>query len=151
MSKPFILSPRRKNDEADGQRHVVKMLRAYVPDGVWWSASISGVKLPPHTAAEAKRMGMERGMPDFIFIFRDGVSRFVEMKTLAGSLTPEQQHVERLVGRHNFKVCRTYPGNHALTWGEFKTALTAWMAPLGVDWLTERESLQREAARRRAA
>lgn len=150
MGAPFKLKPKNRKDEADGQVHVVKMLRAYLPDEVWWSVSLSGVCLPMHIAVSAKRAGMQKGAPDFSFIFRDGVTRYVEMKTLEGALTPEQQTVERLVGRHNFKVCRAYPGNHGQTWREFKRALTDWMAPLGIAWLTGAESLRREAQRRAA-
>jgi hypothetical protein len=148
--RPFALKSRNRSPEADGQKYLVTMLRAYLPDQVWWCAGLSGLRLPPHIAAEAKRMGMEKGDYDLKFLFPDGVTRYVEVKSVDGVLTPEQKRVRELAGEANVAVVRIYTLNLPQSWRELKRALDVWMAPLGLDWLNERESLQRYAKRRAA-
>lgn len=148
--RPFHLRSPQRNDEAAGQKHVVRMLRAYMPGPpvCWWCASINGVRLPMHTAMEAKRMGMERGAPDLSFVFRDGITRVIDLKLPDGSLTKEQKALREMMGAHNFAVCTVYPLYPGRTWAEVKGVLEGWMAPLGDRLLTDAEAikLQREVA-----
>lgn len=145
----FKLRRKNRSDESDGQKHVVRKLRAYLPARIWWTVSLSGIRLPPHIAAEAKRMGMERGAPDFSFVFPDGVTRYIDLKTEQGSLTLEQRQLRRRVGEDDFAVCHVYATAPHRTWAEFKAVLDRWMEPYeGLTWLTDAESVAREMRRR---
>lgn len=150
---PFQLKQKPRRDETNGQKHVVKMLRAYLPDQVWWTVSLSGIRLPMEVAVEAKRMGMQKGAPDFSFVFPDktGLTRYIDLKTPTGSLTFEQRMLMRRVGKDNFKVCIVHPHVPGRTWAEFKATIDPWLAGAGLAWLTDTESVQREARRRAAA
>lgn len=149
-ARAFTLKRQNRSDEADGQVLIVERLRAYLPDEVWWTVSLSGIRLPLQVAVKAKKMGMQKGAPDFSFVLRDGGTRYIDLKTVDGDLTPEQKRLRQMVGAHNFKVTRVYPDNPRKTWWEFKGALDYWMAPLGIAWLTDTESYQREQRRRAA-
>jgi hypothetical protein len=138
----LVLKNHNAMPEAEIQRHVVSMLRAYLPTGVWFTASLSGVKLTPAIAGQAKAAGMERGAPDLSFIFPDGVTRYIEMKAPGCFFTNEQAALKRVLG-DDMMVARS--------WADVKAVLTGWMAPYGLTWLTERESLERLAAQREAA
>jgi hypothetical protein len=135
MARPFTLRAPNRKDEAAMQKHCVTMLRAYLPNEIWWSAGLSGLRLPPHIAAEAKRMGMQRGDSDLHFVFPDGITRYAEAKTPQGVLTPEQKRVLAMVGVERFIVFRSWP--------ELQAAVTGWMGPFGLRWLTDTESLRR--------
>lgn len=142
MSKPFKLTAARRTPEMAVQKHIVAMLRAYMPDEVFWTASLSGVRLSPAVAGQAKAAGLERGCPDLMFIFLgDGSVRFIEVKAEGGQLTPEQARLARALGAR-FAVARDWPGA--------KATLERWMGDLGLRFLTDTESLQREARRRAA-
>lgn len=138
---PYLLRSPNRRDEAGLQKRVAAMLRAYLPDDVWWTASLSGVTLTPAIAGQAKASGMNRGAPDLSFIFPDGVTRYIELKSEDGTLSVEQKALARtLVG--DMAVCRSVP--------EVRQRLAAWLEPYGLSFLTERESIQREARRRAA-
>lgn len=142
MSRPFMLRAQRRTPEEDLQRQVATMLRAYLPDAVWWSASLSGVKLSPGIAAKAKAAGMQRGAPDISYVWPDGETTYTELKAGRGVLTPEQKTLAATLGSR-FAVCRS--------WLEVKAAVSGWMEPFGLRWLTERESLRRASTVTRAA
>lgn len=91
--------PKRRNasPEADLQEAVVKYLELALPPsaGVWWSASMSGVRLPSAAAkAKAKRQGLRPGMPDLCFIplwgENHGETFWIELKAAKGQLSVEQ-------------------------------------------------------------
>lgn len=142
MTRAFALRAPRQTPEEDLQKRVATMLRAYLPDSVWWSASLSGVKLSPGIAAKAKAAGMQRGAPDISYVWPDGVTTYTELKAGIGVLTPEQKALAEVLGAR-MVICRS--------WADVKAALSVWMAPFGLQWLTERESLRRASTVRRAA
>ncbi len=130
----FRLRSPRFAAEAALQKQVAALLRAYLPEGVWFTASLSGVKLTPAIAGQAKAAGMNRGAPDLSFIWPDGDTTYIELKADKGVLTPEQKALsETLKGR--LAVCRSTQD----VWH----ALTEWMTPYGLRFLTDRESLKR--------
>lgn len=135
----FRLRAPHGNAEAAFQRQVVGLLRAYLPDEIWWSASLSGVQLSAPIAARAKAAGMQRGAPDLSFVLPDGTTVYIELKAPGGSLTPEQKALGETLS-DSFAVCRTWP--------EVRTALRGWMAPHGLRFLTNTESVRRHAAAR---
>ena len=108
---------------------------------MWFTASLSGVKLTPAVAGQAKAAGMQKGAPDLSFVFPDGDTTYIELKADKGILTPEQQRLSEALGGR-FAVCRS---THDV-W----EALTAWMTPYGLRFLTDSESWKRECAGRAA-
>lgn len=139
MSRPFVLRRSRAQPEAAFQRQVAALLRAYLPDEVWWTASLSGVTLSAEVAGKAKAAGMQKGAPDLSFVLPNGSTVYVELKTDTGTLTPEQKMLGETLG-DDFAVCRS--------WQEVKAALERWFAPLGLRLLTDTESVRRHASTR---
>ncbi len=139
---PFRLRAKHGRPEAVLQKHVAAMLRAYLPDEVWWTASLSGIRLSPGAVMSAKTSGMNRGAPDLSFIWPDGATTYVELKAEGGVLSPEQARLARTLGK-TMRVARSWP--------EVKAIVGGWLAEQGLGWLTEKESLEREARRRAAA
>lgn len=138
----FRLRAQGRGEEAAIQERVAAMLRAYMPTEVWWTASLSGVPLSPPVAAAAKRAGMQKGAPDLSFIFPDGRSRYIELKTPTGTLTPEQAMLQERLGPR-MAVCRSWP--------EVRDVLIVWLRSYGLRLLTDKESVMREGAARQAA
>ena len=116
------------------QAHVATMLRAYLPDGIWWSASLSGIRLTPHLQKKAKGQGLNRGAPDLSFVMPSGVTRYIELKVGKNGLTDEQEALQATLGGR-MAVCRSWP--------EVRDQLAAWMAPHGLRFLTDTESFKR--------
>lgn len=141
MARPFTLKNRPGRPEQAIQERVAAMLRAYLPDEIWWTASLSGVTLPMHVAVSAKKAGMNRGAPDLSFVWPDGETTYLEVKAPDGVLSTEQARLARILVR-KMRVCRS--------WEEAREALEIWMAPHGLRFLTDTESLRREARRRAA-
>jgi hypothetical protein len=56
----------------------------------FWSHLPSGDKRHPITAMRLKRMGLRRGLPDFIFLCSDGHTAWLELKRPNGKLSVEQ-------------------------------------------------------------
>lgn len=134
----FRLTAQRAQPEGLIQQRIVAMLRAYLPDEVWWTASLSGVPLSPAAAKRAKAHGMQKGAPDLSFVFPDGVTKYIEVKSQTGILTPEQRALQVTLGTHRFAVARS--------WEDAKEILTAWLAEHGLRFLTDAESVRRRAA-----
>ena len=128
--------------EADLQREVVMQLRAYLPDEVFWFASLAGVRLTAGAAAKAKAAGHNRGAPDLSFIWPGGDTTYIELKSRAGRLTPEQVEIAAALGPR-LAVCRT--------WKEVEAAVLVWLDFHGLAWLTDLESLQRSPSGMRYA
>lgn len=133
MSRPFVLRQAHGTPEAAFQRQVVALLRAYLPDEVWWTASLSGVSLSAAAAGRAKAAGMRKGAPDLSFVLPDGATVYVELKAPSGTLTPEQKALGETLG-DAFVVCRSWP--------EVKAAMERWMAPHGLRFLTDAECVR---------
>lgn len=142
MSRPFNLRAPRQSYEQPIQEKVAAMLWAYLPDAVWWTCSLSGVRLTPAMAGAAKRAGMNKGAPDLSFIWPDGRTTYVEVKGPDGVLTPEQKRLKATLG-DDMVVCRSWP--------EVRAAVSPWLERHGLRWLTDTESVRREFARRQAA
>lgn len=141
MSRPFTLRSNRQSPEAVLQRRVVTFLRAYLPDEVWWTASLSGVKLTMQIAVQAKAAGMNKGAPDLSFVWPDGSTTYIELKAAGGTLTPEQRQLWDTLG-DRMTVCRTWP--------EVRTSLHVWMQRHGLTWLSDADAWKREKSRRAA-
>ena len=100
----------RANPEAALQVRVKEYLSVVLPPGIFWTASLTGVNLSMRAAVRAKAMGIRRGAPDLCFLFPDGITRWIELKTRTGSLTPEQRAFRDLCtasGRDIHAVCRS--------------------------------------------
>lgn len=102
----------------------IALAPAHTPGSIIWTASLAGHgKLSMAARNKAKAMGLQPGWPDLQFLFPDGVTRYVELKSATGSLTPEQRDFRARTERHNiFAVCRSVE--------EVETALRAWGARL---------------------
>lgn len=143
VGKSFSLSSGHGTYESNIQKRVAAMLRAYLPDEVWWTASLSGIPLAAPAAARAKEHGMQRGAPDLSFIFPDGRTRYIELKAAKGTLTPEQRALHDILQPVGcFAICRS--------WEEVRGILKMWLAFYGLRLLTDTESYQREMKRRAA-
>lgn len=138
----FRLKAKPRRPEADLQRDVAAKLRAYLPWSVWWTASLSGIRLTPRMASEAKRAGSNRGAPDLSFIWPDGKTTYIELKAEDGELSAEQKALARTLGP-SMRVCRSWP--------EVEGAINAWMCAYDLKFLTDGEAVQRELGRRAAA
>lgn len=113
--------------EAALQIAVKQYLTLCLPDDVEWTASSAGVTLGASKAArmrqgaKAKAMGLRKGWPDLQFLFADGVTRFIELKTETGSLQPEQREFRdrcKASGRDIWAMCRSL--------NEVIATLSAW-------------------------
>lgn len=82
---------KRAAPEAKLQISVKQYLSYCLPDDILWTASLTGVHLSMQARTKAKAMGVRRGFPDLMFLFPDGVTRYIELKTATGSLSPEQR------------------------------------------------------------
>jgi len=67
------------------------LLQATMPNWLWTHIG-HGEKRDEVTAARLKRMGVQRGWPDFIFV-GPGRVFFLELKRIGGKPTPEQREV----------------------------------------------------------
>ena len=142
MSRAFKLKAPNRQPERDLQRAVAEDLRAYLPGEVWWTASLSGVRLSPGVASDAKKAGMEKGAPDLSFVWPDGETTYVELKAGDGTLTAEQKRLQATLGSR-FAVCRSK--------AEVRAVLAPRLAAAGLRFLTDTESWQREGLRRARA
>lgn len=145
MTRPWALRAPNRKLESELQLHVVRQLRLYLPDEVWFTVSLSGLRLPPQIAVRAKAAGMEKGAPDLSFVFPGGVTHYIELKKPGGTLSPEQKRLAEVLG-WRFALCRS--------WAEVKAVLADWMATHGLAFLDEtaavRRALKREGERRDA-
>ena len=98
----------RANPEARLQIDVKQYLTLCLPDDIKWTASLTGTHLSIRAATRAKAMGVRRGWPDLSFLFPDGVTRFIELKTATGSLSAEQRDFRDAAKPHGvWAVCRS--------------------------------------------
>lgn len=117
------------------QTQVARYLSWCLPEDILWTASMTGQNLSIRQATKNKAAGVKRGWPDLSFLFPDGVTRFIEMKTATGSLTPEQRRFrDHCAGFGNFAVCRSVE--------DVESTLRAWGAkmknhPFKLDQATE--------------
>lgn len=82
---------KRSNPEAAIQIRIHQMLTFRLPDGVLWTASMTGTHLSMSARTRMKAMGVRRGFPDLMFLLPDGRTVYAEVKTPTGSLSVEQR------------------------------------------------------------
>lgn len=85
--------PARKNGNPEHklQVSVKQYLEVALPRSIEWTANGAGQALSMYAAGKAKASGVRKGWPDLQFLFPDGVTRYIELKTDVGSLSPEQR------------------------------------------------------------
>ncbi len=89
---------------------------------IYWTASLTGTYLSMAARTRAKAMGVQRGLPDLLFVFPDGITRFIELKAGA-SLSPEQRDFRDRCAAHDIWAL-------ARSIDDVATALTRWGAKL---------------------
>lgn len=116
--------PARAAPEAKLQIAVKEYLGWCLPDDVIWTASLAGHgKMTMQARNKAKAMGLKAGWPDLQFLFADGVTRYIELKSDVGSLSPEQRAFrERAQPAGVWALCRSV--------AEVETALRGWGAAM---------------------
>lgn len=115
----------RKNPEGALQVEVKEYLSVTMPRAIQWTASLAGHgKLSMAARNKSKAMGLRPGWPDLQFLFPDGVTRYIELKSQTGRLQPEQEDFQARCAPHGIHaVCRSLP--------EVVHQLRAWGAALG--------------------
>ena len=125
------LKPRRRNasPEADFQKTVTAYLERALPSeaGVFWSATMNGVRVSLGVRATLREQGLRPGVFDFVFIPLVGPSAgqtfWLELKAPKGRLTEEQSALMDVL----------YPagrGAQARTLEQVCAALVAWGFPI---------------------
>lgn len=115
----------RANPEHKLQCAVREYLEYALPPSIYWTASLTGTFLSPNARSKAKAAGVRRGLPDLLFVFPDGVTRYIELKAKAGVLTPEQRDFQARFGPLGiFWVAKSVD--------DVEAALRLWGAPLRV-------------------
>jgi hypothetical protein len=108
------------------QVKVHRFLKERMPDGSFYIASLSGVKLTPMTRMKAKAAGgLRAGWPDWSFLCADGITRFVELKRpdvkgqARGAMSAEQKAFQAQCAPFGiYAVCRSVD--------EVEAALIGW-------------------------
>ena len=124
-------TPRRKNGspEADLQKAVVQYLELALPKeaGVFWSATLNGIRVSRGIRAGLRDQGLRPGVPDLVFIPlagpRAGQTFWIELKAEKGRPTPEQDALMDVL----FPAGR---GAFARSVHQVCAALSAWGFPL---------------------
>lgn len=99
---------KRDNPEARLQIAVKQYLGWCLPDDILWTASLTGVHLSMRARTKAKAMGIKRGFPDLQFLFADGVTRYIELKSDVGVLSAEQKAFrDRAAPKGIWALCRS--------------------------------------------
>lgn len=83
---------RRRHDEDDLQRAVVKFLRWSLPDNATFFHIPNGGQRHKRAAARLVGLGVRAGMPD-LAIIADGRPLFIELKADAGRVSPAQMQM----------------------------------------------------------
>lgn len=88
---------------------VADRLREFARPDVWWTHFPAGEHRSEVAGARLKRMGLRRGVPDYIFWLPNGRTAFLELKVGKGRLSPEQTaFMDAMVGRgHVYQVARS--------------------------------------------
>jgi len=96
--------------ERKTQIAIADLLRAACRPGWWWSHIGHGEARSEATGALLKRMGLRKGIADFLLIAPDGVHHWLELKRGNAPLTPEQQDFAAMLRARNVPhgVARSY-------------------------------------------
>lgn len=91
---------------------VADLLRHTARAGWWWSHIPSGEYRTEATGALLKRMGLQRGMADFLLISPTGVHHWLELKRGNAPLTEDQEAFAAALRRCGvpYYVARHYDG-----------------------------------------
>ena len=98
--------PKRRNnhDEDDLQESVVAFLDLALPAqaGVFWSATLNGVRVTKKSVGRLTKLGLRKGVLDLVFIPLEGplkgLTFWVELKSATGKPTPEQKKIVEALG-----------------------------------------------------
>lgn len=126
---PRSVKKPRAHDEDDLQVAVVEFLELALPPqaGVFWSATLNGVKVSPKSVSRLRKLGLRPGVLDLIFIplVGDLVGNvyLIELKTATGRPTPEQKKIVDALYPHG-RAC------FARSVEQVCAALVAWSFPL---------------------
>ena len=102
------------------QRSVTTYLEWCLPETFRWTASLTGVNLNRQARGRAKAAGVRRGWPDLAFLFPDGVTRYIELKAVHGSLSLDQRAFRDAATPHDiWALCRSVEdvAERLLKWG----------------------------------
>lgn len=81
----------RRDPEGELQRAIVQHLKLLAPANVIWAHIPNGEHRSKRTGARLKALGVQKGMPDLMFVLADGRAAFMELKAKAGRLSPDQK------------------------------------------------------------
>lgn len=126
--------PKRKNDNPEErvQMAMVEYLDLALPPGcgVFWSATLNGIRVSAHLRAKLRAMGVRPGVFDLVFVvlwdvgdLRAGDTYWIEVKSATGQPTPEQKVI----------MAALWPkgrGAYARSVEQLAAALSAWGVPL---------------------
>lgn len=137
MKRPALrVVPRRKNDnpEEKVQAAIVSWLELALPPGcgVFWSATMNGVRVSAAIRAKLKAAGVRPGVLDLVFVvlwdvgeLKAGDTYWLEVKSATGQPTPEQKVVMAALWSRG-------RGAYARSVEQACAALSAWGFPLRV-------------------
>jgi len=122
--------PKRRNnhDEDDLQESVVAFLDLALPAqaGVFWSATLNGVRVTKKAISRLHKLGLRRGVLDLVFIPLEGplkgLTFWVELKSATGKPTHEQKKIVEALGPDRACFARSVV--------EVQDALLRWGLPL---------------------
>lgn len=77
--------------ELDVHCAIVSLLRLRAKDSVIWFHPANGEARHARAGARLKRMGVIAGVPDLVFVTREGRATFVEIKRPGGKLSESQR------------------------------------------------------------
>jgi hypothetical protein len=88
---------------------IADVLRRWALPGVEWTHFPAGELRTAATAGKLARMGVQRGWADFQIFHQDGRVLFLEIKSRAGRLSPDQRRIADHMHRagHRFEVVDT--------------------------------------------
>lgn len=101
---PSAPKKHRAHDEDDLQESVVAFLDLALPAqaGVFWSATLNGVRVTKKSVGRLTKLGLRRGVLDLVFIPLEGplkgLTFWIELKTATGRPTPEQTKIVEALG-----------------------------------------------------
>jgi hypothetical protein len=89
---------------------VADTIRRFIMPGWRWTHIASGEKRDVVTASRLKRMGVNKGWPDLVFLHREGQACFLELKRKGNGLTDEQAELRDflIAAGHGYVVTNNY-------------------------------------------
>jgi hypothetical protein len=89
---------------------VATYFRFAMPDNYIWTACPAGMRGSLYQGVKAKAAGLNPGWPDLQILFPTAVTRYIELKSPDGRLTPDQRRFHDFcaaTGRDIWALCRT--------------------------------------------